>query len=77
MDGNGSYARGTIRVKVYSNQPTVTLYVNNEVVGVKTGYRVFEFEAALAEGQNQLVVIAGDAAASVSPEADKYELFQL
>ena len=58
----------TTKVKVYSNQPTVTLYLNSEVVGVKTGYRVFEFEVALADGHNQLVAIAGDAADSISLE---------
>ena len=58
----------TTKVKVYSNQPTVTLYLNSEVVGVKTGYRVFEFEVALADGHNQLVAIAGDVADSISLE---------
>ena len=58
----------TTKVKVYSNQPTVTLYLNGEVAGVKTGYRVFEFEVALADGHNQLVAIAGDVADSISLE---------
>lgn len=34
----------TTSVKVYSNQPQVTLYVNGELFDTKVGSRVFEFE---------------------------------
>lgn len=48
----------TTVVKVYSNQPTVSLYLNGELAGVKTAYRVFAFELALKDGFNTLVAAA-------------------
>ena len=58
----------TTQVKVYSNQNTVTLYLNGKVVGVQTAHRVFKFEVALAEGQNILVAIAGSVTDSITLE---------
>ncbi len=41
----------TISVKVYSNAPEVSLYVNGELYGKQEGYRVFVFEnVPLSEG---------------------------
>ncbi len=61
-------AGDSTKVKVYSNQDTVTLYLNGEIAGVQTAHRVFEFEVALAEGQNILVALAGDVADSITLE---------
>ena len=58
----------TTTVKVYSNQDTVTLYLNGKIAGVQTAHRVFKFDVALAEGQNILVAKAGDVVDSITLE---------
>ena len=58
----------TTKVKVYSNQNTVTLYCNGKLVGVQNAYRVFAFDVALEQGQNILVAYAGDVADSITLE---------
>ena len=50
----------TTQIRVYSNLPTVTLYLNGEKVGEQSAEKVFVFEVALAEGFNTIVAEAGD-----------------
>ena len=53
-------APGQRNVKVYSNQPGVTLFVNGEEVGTKEGAHVFVFEnIALRDGENTVTARAG------------------
>ena len=47
------------KVKVYSNQSKVALYVNGKLVEEKTGKRVFEFKVPL-EGNAELKAVAGN-----------------
>ena len=49
----------TTKVKVYSNQPKVTLYVDGQKFAEKVGDKVFEFEVPLA-GEIHLEAVAGD-----------------
>ncbi|MGM9589319.1 MAG: glycoside hydrolase family 2 TIM barrel-domain containing protein [Faecousia sp.] len=46
-------------VKVYSNQPEVTLFANGRNVGTQTGKRVFAFRIPLS-GEVRLEAVAGD-----------------
>lgn len=50
----------TTQIRVYSNLPTVTLYLNGEKVGEQTAEKVFVFEVALVDGFNTIVAEAGD-----------------
>ncbi len=50
----------TTKIRVYSNQPSVTLYLNGKEIATKEAYRVFGFEVALQEGMNILKAVAGD-----------------
>ncbi len=50
----------TTQIRVYSNLPTVTLYLNGEKVGEQTAEKVFVFEVALADGFNTIIAEAGD-----------------
>ncbi len=50
----------TTLVKVYSNQPKVTLYLNGEPVGELEAEKVFTFTVALKDGFNILKAVAGD-----------------
>lgn len=61
--GGKRYARRageTTEIRVYSNQPTVALYVNGKPAGEKSGEKVFVFMVALAEGTNTILAVAGD-----------------
>ena len=58
----------TTEIKVYSNQDTVVLYVNGKEVGQQTAHRVFKFNAALNEGFNTIVAVAGDVKDSITLE---------
>ena len=58
----------TTEIKVYSNQDTVVLYVNGKEVGQQTTHRVFKFNAALNEGFNTIVAVAGDVKDSITLE---------
>ena len=58
----------TTEIKVYSNQDTVVLYVNGKEVGRQTAHRVFKFNAALNEGFNTIVAVAGDVKDSITLE---------
>lgn len=49
----------TTQIRVYSNQPTVTLFVNGEVSDVQTAEKVFVFDAALRDGFNSILAVAG------------------
>ena len=53
-------AGGSTQIRVYSNQPTVTLYLNGAAVGSLTAEKVFVFEVALQPGMNTLLAQAGD-----------------
>lgn len=55
-------------IRVYSNQPTVTLYLNGEKAEEKSAEKVFVFTVALAEGQNIVVAEAGGVKDSITLE---------
>lgn len=46
-------------IRVYSNQPEVTLIVNGERVGTQAADKVFVFRVALAPGMNTVIARAG------------------
>ena len=50
----------TTQIRVYSNQPVVTLYLNGEVVEAKAADKVFVFTVALKDGFNMIKAVAGD-----------------
>lgn len=58
----------TTEVRVYSNQPEVSLYLNGILVEKKSAKKVFVFTVALEEGQNILVAEAGNVKDSMTLE---------
>ncbi len=50
----------TTQIRVYSNQPAVSLYINDELIETKAAEKVFVFEVALKEGSNIVLAVAGD-----------------
>ncbi len=58
----------TTEIRVYSNQPSVKLYLNGTLLEEKTEEKVFVFTAALRMGSNVLVAEAGDVKDSISLE---------
>ena len=58
----------TTEVRVYSNQPEVSLYLNGELVETKQESKVFVYTVALAEGFNTLLAVAGDVKDSITLE---------
>ncbi len=50
----------TTEIRVYSNQPSVTLYLNGKAVEEKSADKVFVFRAALEDGQNIVTAVSGD-----------------
>lgn len=50
----------TTEIRVYSNQPSVTLYLNGKAVEEKSADKVFVFRAALEDGQNIVTAASGD-----------------
>lgn len=50
----------TTEIRVYSNQPAVTLYLNGKTIEEKTADKVFTFEVTLADGMNIIVAAAGE-----------------
>lgn len=58
----------TTEIRVYSNEPMVTLYLNGEKVEEKSAEKVFVFRVALVEGQNIVVAVAGDVKDSITLE---------
>ena len=61
-------AGDTTLVKVYSNEPEVSLYLNGKLVETQQADKVFKFTVALAEGQNLLVANAGEVKDSITLE---------
>lgn len=55
-------------IRVYSNQPSVSLYLNGELVEEKSAKKVFVFTVELAEGQNRLLAVAGEVKDSMTLE---------
>lgn len=49
----------TTEIRVYSNQPTVTLYLNGKKIDQKSAEKVFVFEVALEDGFNLIMAQAG------------------
>ncbi len=58
----------TTEVRVYSNQPAVSLYLNGKLLEEKSADKVFVFTVALAEGQNILLAVAGEVKDSITLE---------
>ncbi len=58
----------TTEIKVYSNQPTVALYLNGKLVEEKSADKVFDFTVALEEGFNIVVAAAGSLKDSMTLE---------
>lgn len=69
----------TTEIRVYSNQPAVSLYLNGELVEEKCAEKVFIFTVALKEGQNILLAVAGDVKDSITLEKVEKEpaIYQL
>ena len=58
----------TTEIRVYSNQPSVMLYLNGELVEEKSADKVFVFRVSLKEGFNIVVAVAGDLKDSMTLE---------
>lgn len=58
----------TTEIRVYSNQPTVTLYLNKEKAGELNADKVFVFSVELKDGQNTVLAAAGDVKDSITLE---------
>lgn len=58
----------TTQIRVYSNQPTVTLYLNGEKVEEQSAEKVFVFEVALKDGFNTVVADADGIKDSITLE---------
>lgn len=58
----------TTEIRVYSNQPTVALYLNGELAEEKSADKVFVFTVALKDGFNTVVAVAGDLKDSMTLE---------
>ncbi len=58
----------TTEIRVYSNQPEVTLYLNGEEVEKQAAEKVFVFTVALKEGFNIVEAVAGDLKDSITLE---------
>lgn len=55
-------------IRVYSNQPSVALYLNGEMTEAQTADKVFVFRVALKEGENIVVASAGNVKDSITLE---------
>ena len=55
-------------IRVYSNQPEVSLFVNGKLAGVKSTDKVFVFRIALREGMNTILAVAGSCRDSMTIE---------
>lgn len=58
----------TTQIRVYSNQPTVALYVNGEKAEEQTAEKVFVFDVALKDGFNTVVADANGVKDSITLE---------
>lgn len=61
-------AGDTTQIRVYSNLPSVALYINGEKAEEKVGRKVFVFDVALKEGFNQVVAVSGQVKDSITLE---------
>lgn len=61
-------AGDTTQIRVYSNQPSVALYINGKLVAEKSAEKVFVFEAALEDGFNIVTAVAGELKDSITLE---------
>lgn len=55
----------TTEIRVYSNQPTVSLYLNGSLYAEQSACKVFVFEVALKEGMNTVMASAGSVRDSI------------
>lgn len=58
----------TTEIRVYSNQPAVSLYLNGKLVEEKTADKVFVYTVALEEGFNIVTAVAGSLKDSMTLE---------
>ena len=58
----------TTQIRVYSNQPSVALYLNGELVQELSADKVFVFNVALKDGFNTVLAVAGDVKDSITLE---------
>lgn len=58
----------TTQIRVYSNQPSVTLYLNGKEAAAQEGDKVFVFTVALADGFNTVLAKAGEVKDSMTIE---------
>lgn len=58
----------TTEIRVYSNQPEVSLFLNGELAGVQSADKVFVFRATLKKGFNTILAVAGDCRDSMTIE---------
>ncbi len=58
----------TTEIRVYSNQPTVSLFVNGNLEQVQTSEKVFVFTVALKDGFNSILAVAGECKDSMTLE---------
>lgn len=58
----------TTEIRVYSNQPMVTLYLNKEKAGELKADKVFVFTVELKDGQNTVLAVAGNVKDSITLE---------
>ncbi|MCD8021033.1 MAG: glycoside hydrolase family 2 protein [Clostridiales bacterium] len=63
----------TTEIRVYSNQPSVALYLNGKLVEEKSAEKVFVFTVSLAEGFNTVLAVAGDVKDSITLEKVEQE----
>ena len=61
-------AGDSTQVRVYSNQPTVALYLNGSLLAQQNGSRVFVFPVQLSQGFNTLTAVAGSVRDSITLE---------
>ena len=60
-------------VKIYSNQDSVTLFLNGQKVGTQAAHRVFRFPVSLNKGFNTLVAEAGSGSVKDSITLEKVD----
>ena len=58
----------TTEIRVYSNQPTVSLFINGKLTDVKTGEKVFVFTVRLKNGFHHVLAVAADCKDSMTLE---------
>lgn len=63
----------TTEIRVYSNQPTVSLYLNGSLYAEQSAGKVFVFEVALKDGMNTVAVSAGTVRDAIVLEKVEHE----